>query len=86
MKTLPLPRKHTESPKCRLIADTHLMKSLSYSPPDWNFIGDLLVCTTQQIFLKVYTAKLFIPKSSLIYADEARHGKAFEGLLQRYFG
>ena len=31
-------------------------------------------------------AKDALPKDSVMARDEARHGKAFEGLLKRYFG
>jgi hypothetical protein len=27
-----------------------------------------------------------IPRPAMALSDEARHGKAFEGLLKRYFG
>jgi hypothetical protein len=35
---------------------------------------------------KPYTAKHFGLEAYKNYRDEARHGKAFAGLLERYFG
>ena len=55
----------------------------------FSFIGILLESSTfSTLFTKpknLSTAKLSISKHTRSYRDEARHGKAFEGRLNRYF-
>ena len=51
----------------------------------WRFIGDLDVFETWRNVQNAYGVKLSFTQYTGIYRDEARHGKAFEGLLKRYF-
>ena len=38
-----------------------------------------------EVFKNAYGIRLSFAQYTEIYCDEARHGKAFEGLLKRYF-
>ena len=51
----------------------------------WKFIGDLDFFETWRSVQKYLRCMMFLAQIVENYRDEARHGKAFEGLLKRYF-